>query len=375
VCLKQLEAKKKQSVDLCALVSFAHTLVDDSCTLPTPTSIDESTARVIVADVGRTFLSQTHRDYLQRLLESLVEYGLDGHYHQSLSLICGLLLLYFDWRIVFVFIYVLNHSAKYMRGYWRSEAVGFATDAYVFSEFLETFDADLAHHLINKAFALPETYAQKWFIGWCINVFEFDQLFSFIEAFLNDGFVFLQRFALSFVVHYRTHLLAASTSLVFAILRLDRSKSKECAQIADNALHDDIIKYAADPSHFEKLFAAYTCQKDWDTQRAACYERHLRKRMEGAAAVAGKAQASDSDSSLSWDSDASDDDEGCCMGAQDCEMMGEYFCKEKSLLVCSDCKKKYPSLTFEEMENLDYQEVVDQIKTASLVSGMEKLEI
>jgi hypothetical protein len=85
---------------------------------------------------------------------------------------------------------------------------------------LRTFP-EIAKHLVSNTI-FPETYCQKWFVGLCLHVMPFENLFEFLEKFFFHGAIFLYRFALSLMEHISVPLLETNDPVkIFALLRLD----------------------------------------------------------------------------------------------------------------------------------------------------------
>ena len=76
--------------------------------------------------------------------------------------------------------------------------------------------------LLQHACLVPEAYASKWLIGLCVHVLPFDALLRFVEAFLEEGFVFLFKFALALVGALEPQLLACKPTDVNRLLELLR---------------------------------------------------------------------------------------------------------------------------------------------------------
>lgn len=291
--------------------------------------VHTDTRRLFRLDSVRTFATEEYRTVLSALLERIVVEALLGEYHQSLSLFSGLLLLSFEQDQVLNIVHHLNSHPKYIPGYWRNEAVAFATDAYVCQHLITEHLPEVGGLLVEHGI-LPETYMQKWFVGLCINVLPFKFLYQYIEAFLTHGHIFLMRFGLSFMANMKETLLAcgADQSRMLAWLRLD----PDICTI-DEALIQKILDEAtAEHYPLENL--------DMKALRDSCFEKHLRKRMEQAAEFKRKQQEEK-------EKEGEDDEEeefgcqGAAPGDDECDNEPTIFIwnPNDALIVCKSCQK------------------------------------
>lgn len=153
-------------------------------------------SRIIIKDSERTFMASEDRERVARFMRVVVHKF--GDYHQALSFLASVLLLFLPEGKVLAMLEKINSNPKYIPGFWKHEAVAFVRDAYVFDRILRRKNQPLADHLA-KAGALPETFCQKYLVALCIHVLPFDALFEFLESFFTHGVRALHRFAISFV--------------------------------------------------------------------------------------------------------------------------------------------------------------------------------
>jgi hypothetical protein len=296
------------------------------------TYADDEPERIFILDAERTFFGPENRKRLVRILTHLSKKFAD--YHQALSYVTSFLLLTLDEHTTAAMLSHINSHPKFIPGYWRAEAVAFATDAYVFEGLLMKTHPEVAQHL-QKNSVQPHTYCQKWFVGLCVNVLPYDALFHFFEAFFDQGFVFLMKFGLSLVEHIKEPLLnAKDPSTIFALLRLDPKA------VARQTIAESIVKGAQRYDLTNMDFAAL---------RTDAYDRHLRKSLEAAKAQreaeekrlrekkANKGEDDDDDDS---DEDSEDEEGEEC---QVCNNLSpDSYCKDCKLMICEECMTRPP---------------------------------
>ncbi len=186
---------------------------------PNLDEVSEENQRIVLRDAERTFRGDAQRKTLQKVLTALIKDFDD--YAQGMSYVTSFLLLTLDESVVASVITEMNANKKYIPGYWKHEAVGFATDAHVFDELLSTHYPNVQEHL-KKHFVLPETYCQKWFVGLNVHILHFESLFEFFEGFLRHGFTYLFQFGLSLIAHIKDELLRTKdVTKIYELLRLD----------------------------------------------------------------------------------------------------------------------------------------------------------
>eukprot|EP00331_Platyophrya_macrostoma_P001517 CAMPEP_0176407154 /NCGR_PEP_ID=MMETSP0127-20121128/1262_1 /TAXON_ID=938130 /ORGANISM="Platyophrya macrostoma, Strain WH" /LENGTH=535 /DNA_ID=CAMNT_0017786345 /DNA_START=23 /DNA_END=1630 /DNA_ORIENTATION=- len=207
---------------------------------------DEYYARVIIKDAVRTFFNDTHREKFHMFLYAMFfEFG---NYGQAMSYLAGICLLVLNEQETAA---ILRKVSKaYIPGHWAAEATGFATSAWVVEHFMQKHFPDVAEHFKKMKF-WPDTYLQKIMSGLCVHVLRFEDLFDFLDQFMEGGFVYLLKFCLSMIEHFRAHLLkitaAEKINELFEIMRLDskavdRSDVKKILQRAPSfPLQKDMV--------------------------------------------------------------------------------------------------------------------------------------
>ena len=144
-----------------------------------------------------------------------------GDYGQSMSYVAGLCLTVLNEQETMA---VLRKIAKeYIPKHWAAEAAGFATNAWLIDWVFKQRQPEIQKHF-GKINFWPDTYMQKIISGLCVHVLNFDQLFDFLDAFMQEGFVWLVKFELAIVEHFREALLRCNDTQMnelFEIMRLD----------------------------------------------------------------------------------------------------------------------------------------------------------
>ena len=233
----------------------------------------ENPDRILIADAARTFSHEDNRKQFVKLLFHLNTQFKD--YAQGLGYVSSFFLLTMSEPQIIALLSQINSHERYIPGYWKHEAIKFATDAYVFLGFLRKFHPDVAAHLQAHTVD-PATFCQKWFVGLCVHVLPLEYLFTFFEKFLVQGFPFLMKFGLALVKNMKKPLLEANNaSALFAILRLDPKAVPHEAELLSKILEDTDL-YDLSKENFETL-------------RKEAYDKHLKKRVETAHAVLDKA--------------------------------------------------------------------------------------
>ncbi|KAG5465967.1 hypothetical protein CUR178_00682 [Leishmania enriettii] len=181
---------------------------------------DEDVVRVIIKDADRTFFHPDHRRKMVAFLNAMYhEFHAYGQAMSYLAGLCMLVLTEEETAAVIRFV-----ATEYLKGHWAAEAVGFATSAWVVEYFMQKQQPEVAKHLEKLNF-WPDTYLQKILTGLCIHVLPFDELFRFLDAFMQGGMRFLIRFCLAIVEHFRTELLSIKSSAeaneLYELMRLD----------------------------------------------------------------------------------------------------------------------------------------------------------
>jgi len=194
------------------------------------TDPDEDIVRVIIKDSVRTFF---HEDHRKKFTEFLFAVRMElGDYGQAMSYIAGLCLLVLNEAET---VAVLRKCAKeYIPKHWAAEAVGFATNAWLIDHLLKKHDPEVHAHF-DKLNFWPDTYMQKILSGLCVHVLHFDQLFLFLDAFMEQGFPWLVKYELSIIAHFRAKLLAAKETdmnTLFEIMKLDAREAEPADTMA-----------------------------------------------------------------------------------------------------------------------------------------------
>uniref|UniRef100_A0A7S4C9Y5 Rab-GAP TBC domain-containing protein n=1 Tax=Eutreptiella gymnastica TaxID=73025 RepID=A0A7S4C9Y5_9EUGL len=243
--------------------------------------------RIIEKDAERTFMQPCQREALSRVMRSLaVEFK---NYAQAMSYVGGFLMLMHDEETSVAMMRVLNGNPKYIPGYWTTEAIAFATDAYVFLPLLEAHEPEVAKLLKEKFCIMPETYLQKWWVALCIQSLPFELGVVYLKHFFEGGYIFLFQFAIALHWHFKEKLLAAKDHAeVYSILRLERKVLQETP--ITEAVFAQALTYS-----FPDL--------DIDKARQTAYDTHLKARIERAR------QLAEEDDDLSDFDDEDEDDE------------------------------------------------------------------
>ncbi len=185
---------------------------------------DEAAHRIFLRDAERTFQDEAHRAQMIELLQSVWPENRD--YHQGLGYIASLLMLIFDTTTTTSILLRITRDERYTPGYWRAAPDAYVRDAMVYGRLVEERFPEVSA-LLRSACIVPEAYASKWFIGLCIHVLPFEALFSYIEAFLEEGYIFLFKFTLALIAAIAPKLLecnATQVNIVLEILRLDDTR-------------------------------------------------------------------------------------------------------------------------------------------------------
>jgi hypothetical protein len=180
--------------------------------------------RIFLRDAERTFQDENHRMRMIELLKRVWPENCD--YHQGLGYVASLLMLFFDVETTVRILLRLTRDAKYTPGYWKAAPDAFVRDAMVYARLVEERHPEVAA-LLGQACVVPEAYASKWFIGLCVHVLPFEALISFVEAFLDEGHIFLFKFSLALVEAIKPKLLACKftdVNIILELLRLDTTQ-------------------------------------------------------------------------------------------------------------------------------------------------------
>ena len=205
------------------------------------TDRDEETARVILRDADRTFFETVHREKFAEFLHSmLIELNTYGQAMSYLAAICCLALTERETAAI------LRRTAKeVLQGHWAAEAVGFASNAWVFEHILKELDPELAKHF-NALNFWPDMYLQKIMSGLCVHVLPFNLLFDFLDRFMAGGLEFLFRFCLGITRVFRKELISTDHfDTLFSTMKLDSSMvtAEDVRKIFAEADKIDIREY------------------------------------------------------------------------------------------------------------------------------------
>eukprot|EP00756_Hemistasia_phaeocysticola_P064687 Hpha_TRINITY_DN7993_c0_g2::TRINITY_DN7993_c0_g2_i1::g.146104::m.146104 len=241
---------------------------------------DAETERVIIKDVVRAFDCDDHRAVVERFLNGcFIEFG---NYAQGMAHVAGLLLLTLEEDEVVAILRKIN--TDYIRGHWRHEAVGFATDAYVFRHVCLGVFPDVVAHLDALGLEIgPEYYCRKWFQQLFLHRLDIEHWYVFFGAFLKNGFAHLIAMGLSVVGEMKDKILA--TKDVGILMDLLAIEPKMGVTPEDGRR---IVDLAGD--YLEKAKAALGNQEELHQLRNRMYDTHLRERMEKVAAAAEAAE-------------------------------------------------------------------------------------
>eukprot|EP00796_Vickermania_ingenoplastis_P006655 gene6655-4771_t len=269
---------------------------------------DEETVRVIIKDADRSFLQPRHRGKLVSFLHAMmVEFGAYGQAMSYLAGLCMLVLTENETASVLRFV-----AKEYIKGHWAAEAVGFSTSAWVVEHFMQKLFPDVAKHLEELKF-WPDTYLQKILTGLCIHVLAFNELFQFLDAFMEGGFEYLIRFCLAVVEHFRSQLLKIRSTMeansLYEIMSLN-SRVCHVSDVQAILSRAPLIDLGEDASQLAVI-------------RSAVYEKKVAPRLQRAPKV--------------------DTFEPC----EVCDKNRPTWFSEDLGAVCEGCKSKHPELVFE----------------------------
>lgn len=315
-------------------------------------SKDFEPTRIIVKDAERTFSGEAQRKVLSKILTFANQEFQD--YHQGMSFVTSFLLLFFDEKTVFSILRSFNYDNYYIPGYWKHEAVPFATDAYVFDALLKIYNPEVQSHLA-KNYILPETYLQKWFCALCIHVLEFSALFRFFELFFERGVRFLMQFGLSFFKHMGDKILSTTNpAQIYAYLRMDRTM----VQIDDNMSH--IILDHVNEFQLKEI----ETEEQLQSMRVIAYDENLKKRFEAKKKFEEEEEEEEEEEY---------DEVG--MECEVCEIMvPEYYCLDCKKYVCGMCKNQNKNTHKKEHKLVDAENAPkEEIK--ELEEKIKKLEV
>eukprot|EP00310_Coccolithus_braarudii_P024694 CAMPEP_0183357662 /NCGR_PEP_ID=MMETSP0164_2-20130417/46963_1 /TAXON_ID=221442 /ORGANISM="Coccolithus pelagicus ssp braarudi, Strain PLY182g" /LENGTH=337 /DNA_ID=CAMNT_0025531339 /DNA_START=30 /DNA_END=1040 /DNA_ORIENTATION=- len=193
----------------------------DGTVVPEGGCEDEAALRIFLRDAERTFSDGGHQTRMIDLLKRVWPENKD--YHQGLGYTASLLMLLFDEDAAVSILLELTRNERFTPGYWKAAPDAYVRDAMVYTRLIEERHPQV-HALLASACLVPEAYASKWFIGLCVHVLPFAALFDFVEAFLEEGYLFLFKFSIAIVAATSEHLLqykSTDVNKILEVLRLD----------------------------------------------------------------------------------------------------------------------------------------------------------
>lgn len=310
--------------------------------IPLP-SRRKSPAPILHRDVERTFVSQLNRSKLLRVLHTLSEYFND--YHQGLSYVAGLMLLVLDEESTVRILVELDSNPNYVQGYWRHEAVQFATDSYVFAAMMKHFLPAIDDHLHWRSI-FPETYCQKWFVGFFVHVFPFQQLFSYFTTFCRHGYQYLFQIALSLLQQLQHVILECDdVASVYGLLRFDFQQLKKVGVVQQKEdffkLSQSILDHA-DDFDLSLFNIPHLRQQQYQQHIASRISNDNNKRTTDRDSNVDESSCDeDSDDNDNDDDDDDDDGDGADDEGTECQicenMVPEYVCSTCRLVMCDQC--------------------------------------
>ena len=248
------------------------------------TDVPEGIERIIRLDVHRTLRSEEYKKPLEKFL-TICWYDFQD-YAQPMCLVAGFLRLVLEEPQVYQMLYVFNKSNYYIPGYWKAQAIGFATDSYTAME-IARMVTPTAATLVWQSMKFPETFCQKFFTALGIHVFPFKYQFSIIAKFCRGGRKFLVQM-LCAVLHFQEDKfkMARGATDFYPLMALDPS-------VCDPNIYQLIVDNA------EKF--TLVANFDLHSLGERMYECYLKERMEKATVV-------DSDDEITLSSTSDDED-------------------------------------------------------------------
>mmetsp|Transcript_3503 Transcript_3503/g.11443 ORF Transcript_3503/g.11443 Transcript_3503/m.11443 type:complete len:501 (-) Transcript_3503:567-2069(-) len=289
---------------------------------PSSFTLSPDIEQIIVRDSLRTFASAEYRETFGQILRR-VAHGV-GSYGQGMSYVASFWSLGEEGPDAEAALVLLG--SRDFKGYWAPEAVGFATDSYVVAELgsRRPATAPVLRHL-DKLGLLPNTYMQKWLVGWGVHVLTFQALVDIFPAIAEYGAPALFHLAFAILEALSDRLLkVTSPQDAYALLRMDEKAVPDFAELSVRIAKATTKAVAADPT----LGGA-----DLDAMRTDLYDRKLRAGMEAAAAMQAEAAAA----AAAGSDDESDEELEC----QECrEDLPDVYCSTCNLGFCNKCNKR-----------------------------------
>eukprot|EP01133_Synstelium_polycarpum_P014363 gene14363-16949_t len=291
---------------------------------------DDEPERIFLLDAERTYANEENKKKLARILTYLNKQF--GDYQQGMSFVSSFLLLTLEENEAIALLIKINSMIP---GFWKHEAVAFGTEAHTFYHILQKQFPNITAHL-EKNIIDPGTFCQRWFLGLCVHLLPFKQLFQFFEMFLEGGREFLLRFGLAMFKTLESKVLGTTNpNTIFGLLRMDP------LYVTGDELFQSIIDNCStfDLSEF-----------DLPAIRVQIFEEKLKERIEKAHKVHAEVESIDD-----------------CLWCMD--NLPEFYCVQCKEFVCEDCLENPPDkhdvdshklLTLEE-----YEDQQDELKAAA----------
>jgi len=293
--------------------------------------------RILRKDADRTFLTEPKRQLLITILTSLKTAFND--YQQTMSYVSGILLLFFEPKLVFEMMFILGRHPHYnMSGYWRSEAVEQGTDAFVVFEMLKKLNLPLALHL-KKCGVLPDTFIQKWFGGLAVQCMPHEHLLEFWTQYFKHGFRYLFKFVVSLLQTLSPLLLSIDVDYrLYEVLRVERKSQfwrvcDGCGEDSHRTIDEKVsVFFTTVLSGANSVGGLFNmAEVDFVKEREYAFDTHLKGRFLNAARMV---------TLKGFEEEESDEDDGF----KDCQLcedgFAEVYCTVCELYMCEECKEK-----------------------------------
>ncbi|ELP87755.1 hypothetical protein EIN_411080 [Entamoeba invadens IP1] len=226
-------------------------------------NVPEGIRRIIELDVLRTLKSEEYKAPLRVLLTQLWKDF--GDYAQAMCLVAAFLRLVLSENKVYKIMTVLNHSNFYIPGYWKAEAVGYASDTYSAIAIAREISPEVVNK-ITRTQPYPETFCQKFFNAIGIHVFPFEIEFDIMEQFLTGGRVFLFQLITSVMdVQKEQFLNNNEVNIMFNLLGLEKEVTSR----------ETLRRICDEAKNYDKVL-----EHDIVAMRNEMYEKHLRAKLE-----------------------------------------------------------------------------------------------
>lgn len=190
---------------------------------------DSVILEVFEMDAERNFTSKDNpeaharsRKRRQQQVENMkLVHAVVGGYHHELAFIVAFLQLFLPTKDIARIMAALHRSPRHLAGYFTAEPHASMADARLLGKFLAERQPAVVAHL-SRLGALPEVYAERWFVGLAVRELPLLDLLDFWEAYFQYGYEFVLCFGLEYINEFSTELLAESTTAgVMAILTME----------------------------------------------------------------------------------------------------------------------------------------------------------